>query len=128
MVSNTALHFNDPGLTRPNKKKVLCWHIFHIVDAFHATSANFTQRRITQRTQTKRKTTQNNRNIHFKHKNSKQRPCDIAYSPEEELFYCDFHTKSKLRIKFIVFPTNNQPNYTERTSTRKNGKGHPRGF
>lgn len=30
-------------------------------------------------------------------------------SSEEELFYCDFHIKSKLEIKFIVFQTNNQP-------------------
>lgn len=30
-------------------------------------------------------------------------------SPKEELFYCDFHIKSRLQIKFIVFPTNNQP-------------------
>lgn len=30
-------------------------------------------------------------------------------SSEEELFYCDFYIKSRLQIKFTVFPTNNQP-------------------
>ena len=30
-------------------------------------------------------------------------------SPKEEFFYYDFHKKSKLQIKFTVFPTNNQP-------------------
>ena len=30
-------------------------------------------------------------------------------SSKEEFFYYDFHKKSRLQIKFIVFPTNNQP-------------------
>ena len=30
-------------------------------------------------------------------------------SPKEDFFYYDFHKKSGLRIKFTVFPTNNQP-------------------
>ena len=109
IVTNTALHFNNPGLSRPDKRKFLCWQISHIVGRFHAASANFTQRRITPRSQTKRKATKTNRNIYFKHKNPKQRHCDRKYSSEEELLHCDFHIKSRLQIKFIVFPTNNQP-------------------
>ena len=90
---------------------------------------DFTQRRITPRTQNKRKTATNKSEYSFsKHKNPKQSPRDRTYSSEEEWLYCDFHIKSRLQIKFIVFPTNNQPNYTERTSTRKNGKGHPEVF
>ena len=110
IVTNTALHFNDPGLSRPNKRKFLCWRIFHIVDTFHATSANFTQRRITPRAQNERKTATNKSEYSFsKYKNPKQRPRDRTHSSEEELFYCDFHIKNRLQIKFIVFPTNNQP-------------------
>lgn len=41
IVTNTTLHFNDPGLSRPYKRKVPCWQIFHIVGTFHATTANF---------------------------------------------------------------------------------------
>lgn len=104
MASNTALHFNDPGLSRPDKRTPLCWQIFHIVDTFHAASANFTQRRITPMAQNKRKVTQTNRNIHFsKHKNPKQKPCDIAYSSEEELFYCNFHIRANFRYSLSFF-------------------------
>ncbi len=110
IATNTELHFNDFGLSRPNKRKFLCWQISHIVDTFHATSVNFTQRRITPRAQTKRKTATNKSGYTFsKHKNPKQKPCDRTHWSEEELFYCDFHKKSRLHIKFIVFPTNNQP-------------------
>ena len=110
IATNTELHFTDPGLSRPYKRKVPCWQIFHIVGTFHATSANFTQRRITLRVQTKRKTATNKSEYSFsKHKNPKQRPRDRTHSSKEELFYCDFHIKNRLQIKFIVFPTNNQP-------------------
>lgn len=108
IATNTALHFNDPGLSRPDKRKALCWQTFHIVDTFYATSANFTQRRITPRAQNKRKTATNKSEYSFsKHKNPKQKPCDHMNSLKEELFYCDFHIKSRLQIKFTVFPTNN---------------------
>ena len=110
IVTNTALHFNGSGLPRPDKRKAPCWQTFRIVDRFHATSANFTQRRITLRVQTKRKTATNKSEYSFsKHKNPKQRPRDRTHSSEEELFYCDFDTKSRLQIKFTAFPTNNQP-------------------
>lgn len=49
------------------------------------------------------------KNIHSKHKNQNQRPCDRTNSSEEELFYCDFHKKSRLQVEFTVFSTNNQP-------------------
>ena len=107
IATDTVLHFNGPGLSRPYKRKVPCWQIFHVVGTFHATTANFTQRRIT--TKQEKDSNKKNRNIHFKHKNSKQRHCDIAYSSKKELFHFDFHIKSRLRIKFTVFPTNNQP-------------------
>lgn len=109
IVTNTALHFNDPGLSRPGKRKVLCWQIFHIVDTFHATSANFTQRRTDySKSINQEKGNTNKSEYSFsKHKNPKQKPCDIAYSSEEELFYYDFHKKSRLQIKFTIFPTNN---------------------
>ena len=110
IATDTVLHFNHLCMSRPNKGKFLCWQIFHIVDALHATSANFTQRRITPRAQTKRKTATNKSEYSFsKHKNPKQKPCDRTHSSEEELIYYDFHKKSRLRIKFTAFPTNNQP-------------------
>lgn len=56
IATDTVLHFNGPGLSRPYKRKVPCWQIFHVVGTFHATTANFTQRRITPRAQNKRKT------------------------------------------------------------------------
>lgn len=102
--------FNHLCMSRPNKRKFLCWQIFHIVDRFHAAAANFTQRRITPRVQNKRKTATNKSRYTFsKHKNQKQRPRDRMHSSKEELFYCDFHIKNRLQIKFTVFPTNNQP-------------------
>lgn len=103
IATNTELHFNDFGLSRPNKRKLLCWQIFHIVDRFHATSANFTQRRITPRAQTKRKVTQTNRNIHFKHKNPKQKPCDHMNSPKEEFFLLRFSQKEQTSNKVYRF-------------------------
>lgn len=110
IATDTVLHFNHLCMSRPNKRKFLCWQISPIVDTFHWASTNFTQRRITPRTQTKRKTATNKSEYSFsKHKNPKQKPCDHMNSSEEELFYCDFHIKSRLQIKFIVFPTNNQP-------------------
>lgn len=110
IATNSELHFNDLGLSRPNKRKFLCWQIFHIVDTFYATSVNFAQRRITPRAQNKRKTATNKSEYSFsKHKNPKQTPCDHTNSPKEEFFYYDFHKKSRLQIKFTVFPTNNQP-------------------
>lgn len=30
-------------------------------------------------------------------------------SPKEEFFYYNFHIKSRLQIKFTVFPTDKQP-------------------
>ena len=97
IATDTVLHFNHLFMSRPNKGKFFCWQIFHIVDTFYATSANFTQRQITPRAQTKRKVTQTNRNIHFKHKIPKQKPCDHMNSSEEELFFCDFHIKSSFK-------------------------------
>ena len=108
IATDTVLHFNHLYMSRPNKGKFLCWQSSHIVGRFLATSANFTQRRITPRAQNKRKTATNKSEYSFsKHKNPKQRPCDIAYSSKEEFFYYDFHKKGRLRIKFTVFPTNN---------------------
>lgn len=46
----------------------------------------------------------------FKTQKSKTKtPRPYAFVEKKELFYCDFHKKSRLRIKFTVFPTNNQP-------------------
>lgn len=75
IATNTELHFNVHDLSRPNKRKFLCWQTFHIVVRFHATSANFTQRWITPRAQNKRKTTTNKSEYSFsKYKNTKQSP------------------------------------------------------
>lgn len=49
-------------------------------------------------------------------------------SSEEELFYCDFHIKSRLQIKFIFFPTNLALITLSERPHGRTKKEHPRGF
>lgn len=103
IATDTVLHFNHLCMPRPNKRKVLCWQIFHIVDAFHATSANFTQRRITLRVQTKRKVTRTNRNIHFQNTKIRNKdPATVRIRRKKNYFIAIF-TKKQTSDKVYRF-------------------------
>ena len=103
IVTNTTLHFNDPGLSRPYKREVPCWQIFHIVGTFHATTANFTQRRITPRAQNKRKTATNKSEYSFQTQKSKTKALRPYEFVERRIILLRFSQKEQTSNKVYRF-------------------------